>query len=130
MLQIKDISKQYKTGSLIQKALDHVSLSAMNQLTLTGEVTNLTDTEMIVTLGNLQINGKAFDQTAEVYGNGENWGLLKDETQMLNLFVPMDALEGEKEITSIDFELTVTNAADNSVLNTVPVSIVLVLQLS
>ena len=110
--------------------LDHVSLSVMNQLTLTGEVTNLTDTEMIVTLGNLQINGKAFDQTAEVYGNGENWGLLKDETQMLNLFVPMDALEGEKEITSIDFELTVTNAADNSVLNTVPVSIVLVLQLS
>ncbi len=27
MLQIRDISKQYKTGSLVQKALDHVSLS-------------------------------------------------------------------------------------------------------
>ena len=27
MLQIKDICKQYKTGNLIQQALDHVSLN-------------------------------------------------------------------------------------------------------
>ena len=38
MLQIKNISKQYKTGSLIQKALDHVSL-------------NLRDNEFVAILG-------------------------------------------------------------------------------
>ena len=38
MLQIKDISKQYKTGTLIQKALDHVSL-------------NLRDNEFVAILG-------------------------------------------------------------------------------
>ena len=38
MLQIKDISKQYKTGSLVQKALDHVSL-------------NLRDNEFVAILG-------------------------------------------------------------------------------
>ena len=38
MLQIKDISKQYKTGALIQKALDHVSL-------------NLRDNEFVAILG-------------------------------------------------------------------------------
>ena len=27
MLQIRDICKEYKTGSLVQKALDHVSLN-------------------------------------------------------------------------------------------------------
>ncbi len=38
MLQLKDISKQYKTGSLVQKALDHVSL-------------NLRDNEFVAILG-------------------------------------------------------------------------------
>ncbi len=38
MLQIKEISKEYKTGSLIQKALDHVSL-------------NLRDNEFVAILG-------------------------------------------------------------------------------
>ena len=38
MLQIKDISKEYRTGSLIQKALDHVSL-------------NLRDNEFVAILG-------------------------------------------------------------------------------
>lgn len=38
MLQIKDISKQYKTGTLIQRALDHVSL-------------NLRDNEFVAILG-------------------------------------------------------------------------------
>ena len=38
MLQLKDISKQYKTGTLIQKALDHVSL-------------NLRDNEFVAVLG-------------------------------------------------------------------------------
>ncbi len=38
MLQIKDICKQYKTGTLIQKALDHVSL-------------NLRDNEFVAILG-------------------------------------------------------------------------------
>ena len=38
MLQLRDISKQYKTGSLVQKALDHVSL-------------NLRDNEFVAVLG-------------------------------------------------------------------------------
>lgn len=38
MLQVKDISKQYQTGSLIQRALDHVSL-------------NLRDNEFVAILG-------------------------------------------------------------------------------
>ena len=38
MLEIKDISKQYKTGDLVQKALDHVSL-------------NLRDNEFVAILG-------------------------------------------------------------------------------
>ena len=38
MLQLRDISKQYKTGSLVQRALDHVSL-------------NLRDNEFVAILG-------------------------------------------------------------------------------
>ena len=38
MLQIKEISKEYKTGNLVQKALDHVSL-------------NLRDNEFVAILG-------------------------------------------------------------------------------
>ena len=38
MLQIKDIKKEYKTGSLVQKALDGVSL-------------NLRDSEFVAVLG-------------------------------------------------------------------------------
>ena len=38
MLQLKDISKEYKTGALVQKALDHVSL-------------NLRDNEFVAVLG-------------------------------------------------------------------------------
>ena len=38
MLQIKDICKEYRTGSLVQKALDHVSL-------------NLRDNEFVAILG-------------------------------------------------------------------------------
>ena len=38
MLQIRDISKEYRTGNLVQKALDHVSL-------------NLRDNEFVAILG-------------------------------------------------------------------------------
>ena len=38
MLQVKDLCKEYRTGGLIQKALDHVSL-------------NLRDNEFVAILG-------------------------------------------------------------------------------
>lgn len=45
MLQIKEICKEYRTGSLVQKALDKVSL-------------NLRDNEFVAILCNQAVRGK------------------------------------------------------------------------
>ena len=91
-----------------------------DQLQFSLTVTNLTETESVVALKNLTINGTALAQTAEAYGNGENWGLLQNEEQLLSLSVPRSDLP-EGILTEIAFDLTLRNAATEEEGGTVPV---------
>ena len=103
---------------------------ADGKLMLNAEVTNLTEQEAFITLTNLTLNGQAVDGSATAYGSGENWGLLRDEKQMLHLSVPAEALAGLNPLTDIVFELQLINAADESeVLGNVPVDVHLLLNL-
>ena len=91
-------------------------------MVLSLEVVNLTETESIIALRNLTINGQAAPETAEAYGTGENWGLLKDEAQTLSLTVTGEHLP-EEPVTEMTFDLQLQNAADNTEGGTVPVRV-------
>ena len=64
MLQIKDIYKEYRTGDLVQKALDHVSL-------------NLRDNEFVAILGP---SGSANTIFPRAYARLISWTSMTAET--------------------------------------------------
>ena len=99
-------------------------------LTLSGSLENITDSEVIILLEDLTVNGEAFDATAEVIGNGDDFGLLKGEQQPLYLSVPLELPEGTDAITDITFSLTLLDAANGEQpIGSVPVTISLNLPL-
>ena len=123
----EELRTAYDDANLVK--IGSLSVTAQNQLILSAEVTNLTDTEAIITLKNLAINGDAMEETAEAFGTGENWGLLKDEKQILTLSIPLEKLAGKETIQSITFDLVLSNAADAAEIGTVPVEVTLLLAL-
>ena len=82
------------------------------QAVMAAEAVSLTDTEIIVKLNHLKINGRELDRTAEIYGMGDNWGLLKDERQPFSLTFSREELQDEAEIREITFDLEAEDAAD------------------
>ena len=114
---------EYNDAELV--LLENLSLKIPDQIVLSAGVTNLTETEAIIRLDHLTVNGRALeDLNAEVYGNGENWGLLQGETQVLSLTIPAEAAAEEGEISSLTFDLILKNAADETeILGTVPVTV-------
>ncbi len=82
------------------------------QLAITGNVVNLIDQEVLVVLDGIRINGQVFGQKAEIYGMGENWGLLKNEKQLFNILIPGDQLAGIDALSSLSFDLNVTSAVN------------------
>ena len=82
------------------------------QAVMAAEAVSLTDTEIIVKLNHLKINGRELDRTAEIYGMGDNWGLLKDERQPFSLTFSREELQDEAEIREITFDLEAADAAD------------------
>ena len=123
----EELRTAYDDANLVK--IGSLSVTAQNQLILSAEVTNLTDTEAVITLKNLTINGKTMEETAEAFGTGENWGLLKDEKQILTLNIPFEKLAGTETIQSITFDLVLSNAADAAEIGTVPVEVTLLLAL-
>ena len=103
---------------LIEKA--NVLANAGGDMTVSLSLTNLLDNEVIIALENLQINGTEYPDTTEVYGTGENYGLVSGETQVLLLNVPAAELDGVSEITSVQWNLKVLDAATDEELKTVP----------
>ena len=96
-------------------------------LNLSAQVVNLSDTEAIIALENLRVNGAETGAKAEAYGMGENWGLLKDETQPMFVQVGADALP-EGDLTGLTFDLTLIDAASNEPVGTVPVEVTLLIE--
>ena len=92
-------------------------------LTMTLTLTNLTETEAIVSLENLTVNGQALDLTGTAYGMGENWGLLPGEEQLLTLNMPGGQIADLSPVTDIAFTLVSRDAADDTVLGEVPVAV-------
>ena len=99
------------------------------KLTLSLELKNLTDHEVIIVLKKLAINDLPAEGEAEALGKGENWGLLNQETQSMSLSLPSDKLPVSDTISELSFDLVLTDAATNEPINTVPVKVHMLLDL-
>ena len=82
-------------------------------------ITNTAEAEVLYQLGNAAVNGAAVEAAAEIYGSGENWGLVKGET--VNAMVAIN-LPGAADLTTVTFDLACINAATNETLDTVSVT--------
>ncbi len=96
---------------------------------LTGSLTSLAEQEIIVTLENLVVNGVETGLSAEVFGTGDNWGLLNGETQPLFVNIGADLLAGFEAVTDVAFDLTVSDAESEEVVGVIPVEMTLNLAL-
>lgn len=94
-----------------------------DSLMLSAAVKSISDEEILIRLVNLVVNGQELPDTAEVYGNGENWGLLKDEEQTLFLPVDISAVSGTDRVDSITFDLEVCSAETEALMTVIPVQV-------
>lgn len=85
------------------------------------DVTNSTRKEVIVMLSELTVNGQNIDGESFVYGTGTHYGLLTDETQTLFVILDREQLAGLRELRSLRFTLTVSDAETEEQLGTVAV---------
>ena len=90
-------------------------------LWLSIDVTNITMNEVVVGLSNLTVNGREIDGETVVYGTGPNYGLLTDETQTLFLILDREQLADIRELRTLRFQLTVSDAETEETLGTVAV---------
>ena len=123
------------THVMIQVQYDDMGMVVINQFNLTsGEagltmnihVTNLLpEQEALIQMQELTVNESAVAvSNATAYGNGDNWGLLPQETQILTANIPATDIPPMEEITDIAFNLTLINAADESeTLGSVPITV-------
>ena len=88
---------------------------------LSVDVTNTTLNEVIVGLSGLTVNGREMEGDTFVYGTGPNYGLLTDETQTLFVILDGEQLADQRELRSLRFTLTVSDAESGDVLGTVAV---------
>lgn len=84
--------------------------------------TSLTDTECIVQVRNLRINGIAVDAEADIYGSGAHDGLTKGEEQPLMLMIPADAVSGIETVKTVEFDMRLVNAETEEEIVTLPAS--------
>ena len=119
--QAADVVTEYDDAKLL--LINSLSVTpSEGYLNLSMNLTNITDTEAVIALENLKLNQNAVDFTAEAYGNGENWGLLKDEAQILPCQIPADLLGNIDTLTEITFDLSLKDAANpEEIIGTVPV---------
>ena len=64
----------------------------------------------MISVKNVQVNGEDFDITAEVYGLGENGGLIQNETEELSFLIEIAG--GKAAIESINFTLSMIGEAN------------------
>ena len=96
---------------------------AATTATLTLDVQNIFGQEVIVRIENVCFEGDATDLTTDLYGFGENYGLVDQETQRLILTVPSDILLAHPQLTNITFDLVLVDPSDEvTELGRVPVS--------
>ena len=104
--------------------IDKATLAPMNGgAILSLALTNICENEAVITLDGLTVNGQALDVTAACYGNGDNWGLLKDEYQQLVLTIPASEIEGVEAVTDVTFDLNLRPTEDDEPFGTVPVTL-------
>ena len=108
--------------------LDNAQLSirengANTTALLTMDVQNIFGQEVAVRIENVCFEGDATDLTAMLYGFGEHYGLVDQETQRLVLSVPADVLLAHPLLTGITFDLVLVDPVDETVeLGRVPVT--------
>ena len=98
---------------------------------LSMDVQNIFGQEVAVRIENVCFEGDTTDLTAMLYGFGDNYGLIDQETQRLVLTVPADILLAHPLLTTVTFDLVLVDPTDETVeLGRVPVSLSLHLDLS
>lgn len=106
---------------LILRNLFCEPIDGQGSVWLSIDVTNSTRREVIVGLSRLTLNGQEIDGETFVYGTGPNYGLMTDETQTLFVILDGQQLAGLRELHSLHFTLTVSDAETEEVLGTVAV---------
>ena len=118
----------YDDASLI---IEEFSVTSGNdQLMMAITLKNNTGKEVFFKMDGLVVNGIAVTASAEIYGSGENWGLVKDEAQYAMVPVSLADLAGAEAVTEILFNLTCIDAATNEEVSVTPVTVVLNYDLS
>ena len=117
-----DAIVSYDDINLLQ--IDRFTVSILqDQLLISANLTNLGETEALIRMSDLTLNGQAAEAEAEVFGNGENWGLLTGESQSLSLSLEKNSLPVSGELTEMAFLLHVVDAATEEELGAIPVSV-------
>ena len=123
---------EYDDANLV--VIKNLSVFISNgSLCVSMELSNISDQEATILLENMTLNGIPNEETAEAYGQGENWGLLPDggDSAILSFVLPAYAYEGIETLSDITFDLTMENAADpDQTFGTVPVHVTLSLDLT
>ena len=130
--ELKQIQSDKNVTSLVYDNMDLLEISPSFQVSLMedsgtlmlgGELENISEKEVIVTLKHLTVNGESNEAETQVYGSGENWGILPAEKAYLSLFLPLEGLNIEGGLSGVQFDLEVSEAGSENVLGSVPVSV-------
>ena len=133
------VKAQANIAGEVRVTYDDMNLARINSfnaapigenLVLSVDVTNLSETEAIIVLDHLSLNGENVEAYAEAYGSGDNWGLIQNENQYLQVALPMDELPVTEQLTNITFDLILVDASSDEQIGTVPVAVSLLLSLS
>ena len=132
------VRTQIGAAGEVRVAYDDANLVLINHLTLTPsgdqlllsmDLKSLAQQEAIIVMEDLTVNGIETGITEEVYGNGENDGLIQNEEQILMTAIPKSVLEGQEAVTGVSFVLKLLDAETDDELGAVPVEVTLNLAL-
>jgi len=93
-----------------------------NTIAFSASVTNLSDTELCYSAQNIRVNGEDIGKTAEVYGLGDNDGLLPEEVEELSFMIRLDGGMDALESLVFDFAVYDADGSEIFVSHDIPVN--------
>ncbi len=115
----------YDDMSLLLLNAESMRLTALpdgSSLGLSGQITNISDREVIIEIKNVRVNQTELSAETAVYGTGDSEGLLPDEAQPLMLFLKTDEMDGIDQISEIEFDMRAVDGSGQEI-GVIPVKI-------
>ena len=91
------------------------------QVMLTLSITNTAKQEIIYQLSNAIVDAAAVEAFAEIYGSGDNWGLMPGENVNAMVAIPLPVKDASP--ASVTFDLVCLDAATNEAIDAIPVTV-------